>query len=86
MTKQCIKILIKADSMNESALPLGASVQKVWCLLGTKGSTDGPALWGRRVLKLNRRFVSEGCGGGCAASFIKKGRGWRLWTRLRREG
>jgi hypothetical protein len=82
MTKQCIKIFIKANAVIESVSlekdsekgrplsmqkallseslsnfhlshfilfeiemqgamgPLGAPVQKVWCLLGTKGSTD----------------------------------------------
>ena len=32
---------------------------------------------GRRVRKFDGAFGPEGCGGGFAASFIKKGRGWR---------
>ena len=42
--------------------PLGAPVQKVWCLLGTKGSTDGPARWGRRVLRFVGVCGAEGGG------------------------
>ena len=32
---------------------------------------------GRRVLKFDGAFGPEGCGGGSAADFEEKGRGWR---------
>ena len=47
---------------------LGGLGSKGLVPIGDEGFNRLTGPLGRRVLKLNRRFVSEGCGGGCAAN------------------